>query len=353
MTPQRHPHKLYPRAVAWAAAAALVLTGCSASDDAAGPSRAPTVVSETSSPVDSATTSPVDSATTSSPATTATPSDDTAEPSRPAAVATKTSAPPPSATASPPDVATPTATSAATGEVQASPSTPAATREVQTSPPAAPETSATTSDAEPEPEPVAAPASGSAAGALDAEVVVYDAPSGTATRTFANPTASGVPLTFMVTSTADEWVQVQLPVRPNGSTGWVRSQDVTVFDVDYVLKVSTADNTLDVYFDGALIHSFSVATGTGETPTPLGTYYLTELIAPTNSGYGPYAYGISAFSEVLNEFLGGPGQIGLHGTNDSGSIGQAVSHGCIRLSNADITTLVALLPLGTPIQITG
>nr|MDQ3383525.1 L,D-transpeptidase [Actinomycetota bacterium] len=206
---------------------------------------------------------------------------------------------------------------------------------------------------EPEPEPVAAPASGSAAGALDAEVVVYDAPSGTATQTFANPTASGAPLTFMVTSTADEWVQVQLPVRPNGSTGWVRSQDVTVFDVDYVLKVSTADNTLDVYLDGALIHSFSVATGTGETPTPLGTYYLTELIAPTNSGYGPYAYGISAFSEVLNEFLGGPGQIGLHGTDDSGSIGQAVSHGCIRLSNADITTLAALLPLGTPIQITG
>lgn len=194
--------------------------------------------------------------------------------------------------------------------------------------------------------------SGSAAAADGSEVLVYDAPGGEAVRTFANPTATGTPLTFMVTSTTDEWVQVQLPVRPNGSTGWLRAQDVTMFDVAYALKVSTADNTLKVYRDGDLIHTFSVATGTGATPTPLGTYYLTELIAPTNRGYGPYAYGVSAFSEVLNEFGGGPGQIGLHGTDDRGSIGQAASHGCIRLSNEDITTLAALLPLGTPIEIT-
>ncbi|MBO1752679.1 L,D-transpeptidase [Actinotalea sp. BY-33] len=60
---------------------------------------------------------------------------------------------------------------------------------------------------------------------------------------------------------------------------------------------------------------------------------------------------MSAFSEVLDEFLGGPGQIGLHGTDDAGSIGQAASHGCIRMSNEDITTLSTLLPLGTPIVI--
>lgn len=196
-----------------------------------------------------------------------------------------------------------------------------------------------------------APGTARAAAAVDAEVRVYDSPGGAVTHTFGNPTAVGAPLTFMVMDTTQEWVQVQLPVRPNGSTGWVPVSDVVVHDVAYALKVSRADNTLDVYRDGVRIHSFSVATGTGQTPTPSGTYYLTELIAPTNSGYGPYAYGISAFSDVLNEFGGGPGQIGLHGTDDEGSIGRAVSHGCIRLSNPDITTLAGLLPLGTPIEI--
>ena len=60
---------------------------------------------------------------------------------------------------------------------------------------------------------------------------------------------------------------------------------------------------------------------------------------------------MSAFSEVLSTFGGGPGQIGLHGTDDEASIGQSVSHGCIRLSNADITELAQLLPLGTPLTI--
>ncbi len=87
-------------------------------------------------------------------------------------------------------------------------------------------------------------------------------------------------------------------------------------------------------------------------PNPLGLFYLTELLAPTNSGYGPYAYGLSAFSDVLTSFGGGPGQIGLHGTADAASIGHSVSHGCIRLTNTDITTLAKLLPLGTPVHIT-
>jgi lipoprotein-anchoring transpeptidase ErfK/SrfK len=94
-----------------------------------------------------------------------------------------------------------------------------------------------------------------------------------------------------------------------------------------------------------------VATGTGNTPTPHGRFYLTELIKPTNAGYGPYAYGLSAYSDALNSFGGGPGQIGLHGTPEKSSIGHAASHGCIRVTNPTITKLAAILPLGTPVQI--
>ena len=81
--------------------------------------------------------------------------------------------------------------------------------------------------------------------------------------------------------------------------------------------------------------------GKGQTPTPNGTYYITDLLQPPNpdSVYGTYAYGLSGFSEVLNSFGGGDGQVGIHGTNDPASIGKDVSHGCIRLNNADIEKL--------------
>lgn len=102
---------------------------------------------------------------------------------------------------------------------------------------------------------------------------------------------------------------------------------------------------------GVVVKSYTAATGTGGTPTPHGNFYITELLQPTNSGYGPYAFGLSAFSNVLSSFGGGPGQIGLHGTDDAASIGHSASHGCIRLANPDITELATLLPLGTPITI--
>ncbi len=186
----------------------------------------------------------------------------------------------------------------------------------------------------------------------EATVAVHTKPEGKVVESFENPTATGVPLTFMVVSTKKDWVEVQLPVRPNGRTAWVSADEVSLTEVSYSLKVSTENKTLELYRAGDLVESFSVATGTGGTPTPTGTFYLTELITPTNEGYGPFAYGISAFSEELTSFGGGPGQIGLHGTEDDDSLGRAVSHGCIRMSNPAITKLSALLPLGTPIEIT-
>uniref|UniRef100_UPI00202941AC L,D-transpeptidase family protein n=1 Tax=Actinotalea sp. C106 TaxID=2908644 RepID=UPI00202941AC len=128
------------------------------------------------------------------------------------------------------------------------------------------------------------------------EVTVHDSPEGAVAHTFDQITPSGAPLTFMVLAEEDGWFEVQLPVRPNGSSGWVSPEEVTVHEVPYRLEVSTADNRMALYRNGLLMSTFAVATGTGDTPTPVGTYYLTELIAPTNPGYGPFAYGVSAFS---------------------------------------------------------
>jgi lipoprotein-anchoring transpeptidase ErfK/SrfK len=193
-----------------------------------------------------------------------------------------------------------------------------------------------------------------AATATKASVAVYDKPDGVARRTLANPQPSGAPLTFLLRSTpGGTWLEVFLPVRPNGSTGWVRAQDLTVIGVPYRLDVLRAEHRLRLYVDGTLKKDFAVAIGTRNTPTPGGTFYLKELLIPTNAGgaYGPYAYGLSGFSNVLTTFQGGDGVIGIHGTNDPSKIGSDVSHGCIRMRNADITYLARLLPLGTPVRI--
>lgn len=165
---------------------------------------------------------------------------------------------------------------------------------------------------------------------------------------------SGAPLTLLLADDpGDGWYEVLLPVRPNGSTGWVSADDVTVAHVPFRLEMSVSTNELRLFEDDELLRTMPAASGTGDTPTPLGEFYLTELIEPTNSGYGPYAYGTSGFSDVLTSFGGGPGQIGLHGTDDPDSVGRAVSHGCIRLSDEDITFLAETLPLGTPVDVVG
>lgn len=185
------------------------------------------------------------------------------------------------------------------------------------------------------------------------KVAVYDAKDGTVTRTLANPQPSGAPLTFLVKARSGfGWAEVYLPVRPNGSTGWVRTSDVTLTGVPYRVDVLRAEHRLRLYDRDRLVKEFPVAIGTRQTPTPGGTFYLKELLVPTNgSFYGPYAYGLSGFSNVLTSFGGGEGVIGIHGTNDESVIGTDVSHGCIRLRNADITYLAKRLPLGTPVRI--
>lgn len=172
-------------------------------------------------------------------------------------------------------------------------------------------------------------------------------------RTLANPTESGAPLVFLVEQAKPGWLEVDLPIRPNGSTGWVRASDVAVAPINYRVVVELRKFRITVFRGEDVILSEPVGLGTGSTPTPGGRYYIKELLKPPNpsGAYGPYAYGLSGFSNVLTSFAGGDGVVGIHGTNDPSSIGRAVSHGCIRMSNAGITKLAKMLPLGTPVQI--
>ncbi|WP_045878087.1 L,D-transpeptidase [Pseudofrankia sp. DC12] len=173
------------------------------------------------------------------------------------------------------------------------------------------------------------------------------------TSTLANPNAEGAPLVLLVTRYQPDWLQVSLPVRPNGTAGWIRTKDVRLTATPFALTVDKARHELTVFKDGKRAGVYPVGIGTGTTPTPLGHFYLAELLKPADpaGAYGPYAFGLSGFSDVITDFHGGNGIIGLHGTNQPDRVGTDVSMGCIRLRNADITALADLLPVGTPVTI--
>jgi lipoprotein-anchoring transpeptidase ErfK/SrfK len=190
--------------------------------------------------------------------------------------------------------------------------------------------------------------------ATGSSVGVFRTPSATRPfHVFRSPSADGSPLVFLVRRQVNGWDEVRLPIRPNGSVGWVRARAVALASDAYRITVSLQRHRITVRRSGRVIADDPVAVGRSALPTPTGVYYLTDLLkqADPRGAYGPYAFGLSAFSNVLETFGGGPGQIGLHGTNEPQLLGTSASHGCIRVANAVIVRLARILPLGTPVVI--
>lgn len=124
-------------------------------------------------------------------------------------------------------------------------------------------------------------------------------------RTLPSPNADGAPLVFLVERVDGDRIQVLLPVRPNGSAGWINANEVRLSRHDFHIEVRLSELRIMV---------------------------------------------LSGFSEVFESFNGGPGQLGIHGTNDPSSIGRKVSSGCVRMSNTDIGRLASMLPVGVPVD---
>jgi len=148
------------------------------------------------------------------------------------------------------------------------------------------------------------------------------------------------------------WLRVQLPLRPNGATGWIRAGRVNRFSVGTRIVVDVSDRMVRFYKDGRLVLRSRAAVGAPATPTPLGRYYVNQRLIPDDPGgpFGPGAIGISAFSPVLTGWAQG-GPVAIHGTNEPWSIGRAVSNGCIRIPNDVDEKLFAEAPAGTPVII--
>jgi lipoprotein-anchoring transpeptidase ErfK/SrfK len=149
------------------------------------------------------------------------------------------------------------------------------------------------------------------------------------------------------------WLNVRLPGRPNGRTGWIRERKTTASATRWHVVVHLAARRVIVYERGRPVRAVSAIVGKPSTPTPRGEFFVEEAESvSTQAPGGPFALALSARSGVFQEFEGGPGQIAIHGTDSlSDPLGTAASHGCIRLSPSAITWMSKRIGSGAPVTI--
>jgi hypothetical protein len=148
------------------------------------------------------------------------------------------------------------------------------------------------------------------------------------------------------------WVRVGIATLPNGRSGWVPRGVLGGYgSVDTRLVVDLSRLTATLWRAGRVLLRGRVGVGHRGCPPPRGRFYVrNRLTRFAGATYGPLAFGTNARSEHLTDWPGG-GFIGIHGTDRPELIPGRISHGCIRMRNADILALAKLMPIGTPLTI--
>jgi len=182
-------------------------------------------------------------------------------------------------------------------------------------------------------------------------VQVYGAPDA-AKRTSSLPGRNSIdqPSAFLVVDHQPGWFHVLLPVKPNGSTGWLKASDVQVAATTDYLRVTVSQFRIDHYVAGKWHGGFRVAVGKPSTPTPTGLFYILASQQVDQAPYTPGIFALSGFApQPIPGFLGAT--LGVHGWTDPSVIGTKASNGCVRLMSKDMEPLLRTLILGTPVDI--
>ncbi|WP_374019418.1 L,D-transpeptidase family protein [Paenibacillus thiaminolyticus] len=111
----------------------------------------------------------------------------------------------------------------------------------------------------------------------------------------------------------------------------------------YSIDIYPDRHKLIVRAQGEKLKTYTVAVGNPATPTPVGDYKIIYKGKDWGPSFGPRWLGLNV-----------PwGYYGIHGTNKPYSIGQHLSHGCVRMRNQDVIELFELVPVGTKVTIHG
>jgi lipoprotein-anchoring transpeptidase ErfK/SrfK len=165
----------------------------------------------------------------------------------------------------------------------------------------------------------------------------------------------GAPSVLPVIASRDNWIDVRLAQRPNGSTAWVPATAVSFSSTPYRIVVNLASTRLELFRANKVVLSAPAGVGVPRSPTPTGAYFLAFLAQPASAGYGPFVMVTSAHSDTITDFEeSGDAMIAIHGPLGAGAAigttGAQVSHGCVRLQLTDLAQL-RVVPVGSPVTI--
>lgn len=152
------------------------------------------------------------------------------------------------------------------------------------------------------------------------------------------------------------WVRLLMADRPNGRTAWVLRDLVKLQQNPFWVRVSVKDRRVTVLRNGRRVKRFRAVVGAPSTPTPRGLAAIYEKVPQQdpNAFLGTWALHLTAHSNVLFNYGGGPGRVAIHGRGGASlndPLGAARSHGCIRINNKAVNWLASKLPAGTPVEI--
>lgn len=128
--------------------------------------------------------------------------------------------------------------------------------------------------------------------------------------------------------------------------------------IETKVVVDLSDRKVRLYEQKKLKATYPIAIGQEGWETPTGSFKVLQMyenpawqhpitgetIAPGDqeNPLGKRWIGFTSHGKLL---------IGFHGTKDYSLLGQAVSHGCLRMKNADVVALYQQIKIGTPILV--
>jgi hypothetical protein len=193
---------------------------------------------------------------------------------------------------------------------------------------------------------------------LVARTPAWDAPQAEGTPHMLEPVGrwTGGPVGLLVVQVRGEWLRVLLPARPNGNSAWVRADRVRLVRTRWRVQIQLKARRVTLLRDGRPRHRFKAVVGAPSTPTPRGRFAIYETARqPDPDGFlGPVALHLTAHSDVLEDYGGGPGRVAIHGRGGSSLVdplGSARSHGCVRVDNRAVRLLARVLAPGVPVAV--
>jgi hypothetical protein len=175
-------------------------------------------------------------------------------------------------------------------------------------------------------------------------------PGGATIARLSTRTGFGSPEAVWVVRHSGSWLGVISTQAGNGHVGWIPASATSLSRVGWELKVSLSARRLTVLDDGKVAERYTIAVGAPASPTPTGRFAVTDRLSTGDPG-GPYGCCILALSALAPHAIegwDGGNRIAIHSTPETSSIGQDVSHGCMRLTLAEGRWLLDHIPLGTP-----